>query len=197
MSKVKGRPTAGSLRIVAGTLRGSRLAVADVDGLRPTPDRVRETLFNWLAPVLQGARCLDLYAGTGALGIEAMSRGAGECVFVERDRALCRQLQENLARLHVEHARVVNDEAFGFLTAVPERPFDLVFLDPPFGAELWSESARRLEQGGWLAAHAYVYVEAAPTAEFAAPQTWESHRAGRAGAVHYALYRRFAHDPLS
>jgi len=197
MSKPQGRSSGGSVRIVAGRLRGSRLPVADADGLRPTPDRVRETLFNWLAPVLEGARCLDLYAGTGALGIEALSRGAGECVFVERDRTLSRQLQDNIARLHVEHARVVNDEAFGFLEDRPPVPFDLVFLDPPFTADLWSESARRLEQGGWLGAHAHIYVEAVPEAAFAPPDTWRLHREGRAGAVHYALYRRFAHDPLS
>ncbi|HEY0231463.1 MAG TPA: 16S rRNA (guanine(966)-N(2))-methyltransferase RsmD [Dokdonella sp.] len=197
MSNAKGRTGSSGLRIVAGRLRGSRLAVADADGLRPTPDRVRETLFNWLAPVLEGARCLDLYAGTGALGIEALSRGAGECVFVERDRNLCRQLQDNLARLRVEHARVVNDEAFGFLADSPPSAFDVVFLDPPFTADLWNESARRLEQGGWLGAHTQVYVEAAPTAAFVAPDNWRLHREGRAGAVHYALYRRFAHDPLS
>ncbi|MET0225575.1 MAG: 16S rRNA (guanine(966)-N(2))-methyltransferase RsmD [Dokdonella sp.] len=196
MSKVTGR-SSGGLRIVAGRLRGSRLAVADAEGLRPTPDRVRETLFNWLMPVLDGARCLDLYAGTGALGIEALSRGAGECVFVERDRTLCRQLQDNLARLKVEQARVVNDEAFGFLEYEPAQPFDLVFLDPPFAANLWNDTARRLEQGGWLAAHAQVYVEAAPTAQFTAPENWPLHREGRAGAVHYALYRRLPPDPLS
>ena len=195
MSKPAGRSNGSGLRIVAGRLRGSRLAVADAEGLRPTPDRVRETLFNWLTPVLEGARCLDLYAGTGALGIEALSRGAGECVFVESDRGLCRQLQDNLARLKVEQARVVNDEAFGFLEDEPTRPFDLVFLDPPFAANLWSEAARRLEQGGWLGAHAQVYVEATPTAQFIAPENWQLHREGRAGAVHYALYRRL--DPLS
>lgn len=196
-SKAPRNAAAGSLRIVAGSLRGSRLAVPDRPGLRPTPDRVRETLFNWLAPIIDGARCLDLYAGTGALGIEALSRGAGECVFVERERELCRLLQDNLARLKVANARVVNDDAFGFLAARAPAPFDLAFLDPPFDAGLWSESALRLERNGWLAASAQVYVESTPEAEFAAPANWQMHREGRAGAVRYALYRRSAADPLS
>lgn len=196
-SKAPRQANAGSLRIVAGSLRGSRLAVPDRPGLRPTPDRVRETLFNWLAPVIAGARCLDLYAGTGALGIEALSRGAGECVFVERDRALCRQLQDNLARLKVAGARVVADDAFAFLAAPAPTPFDLVFLDPPFDAGLWNETALRLERGGWLGAAARIYVESTLQADFTAPPTWILHREGRAGMVRYALYRRSAADPLS
>ncbi|WP_291191784.1 16S rRNA (guanine(966)-N(2))-methyltransferase RsmD [Dokdonella sp.] len=197
MTKARGSSAGGSLRIVAGRLRGSRLAVPDRPGLRPTPDRVRETLFNWLAPIIDGARCLDLYAGTGALGIEALSRGAGTCVFVERDRELWRLLQDNLARLKVTGAEPVNEEAFGFLAARAARPFDLVFLDPPFDADLWGESARRLEQGGWLGAAAYVYVESAEGARFAVPANWSLHREGRAGTVRFALYRRSPADPLS
>jgi len=181
----------GTVRIVAGSLRGSRLVVPDADGLRPTPDRVRETVFNWLAPVIAGVRCLDLYAGTGALGIEALSRGARECVFVERDRALCQRLEGNLARLRVADARVVNAVAADFLAA-PDAPFGLAFLDPPFGADLWAESARQLEQGGWLAPGAWVHVEAPAEAAFELPPGWNLHREGRAGAVRYALYRRLA-----
>ncbi len=192
----KMNPAAGSVRIVAGSLRGSKLAVADMSGLRPTPDRVRETLFNWLAPTIAGARCLDLYAGTGALGIEALSRGAGECVFVERDRTLCRSLEENLARLKLSGTRVVNDDAAGFL-ANGGAAFDLVFLDPPFDANLWAAVALRLEQGGWLRDGASVYVEAPVGAAFALPANWRQHRQGHAGAVAYALYRRLAADPLS
>ncbi|MEO6687489.1 MAG: 16S rRNA (guanine(966)-N(2))-methyltransferase RsmD [Dokdonella sp.] len=196
MSKANPKSTAGTLRIVAGSLRGSRLNVPDMQGLRPTPDRVRETLFNWLAPSIPGARCLDLYAGTGALGIEAMSRGAGECVLVERDRGLCKLLQENLSRLQVANAKVVNDDAAGFLAA-PVEPFDLVFLDPPFDANLWASSARQLEQGGWLREGAFVYVESIADADVRLPSNWASHREGRAGAVQFALYRRLPADPLS
>lgn len=180
-----------TLRIVAGQLRGSRLVVPAIEGLRPTPDRVRETLFNWLAPFIAGARCLDLYAGTGALGIEALSRGAASCTFVERDRLLCAQLRGNLERLKVTDARVVEADAAGFL-AGPAEPFDLVFLDPPFGADLWAAAAQKLEQGGWLRAGAFVYVEAPVEAAFALPPGWAPHRENRAGAVRYALYRRLA-----
>jgi 16S rRNA (guanine966-N2)-methyltransferase len=189
-------PAGGTLRIIAGSLRGSRLQVPDAPGLRPTPDRVRETLFNWLAPWIEGARCLDLYAGTGALGIEALSRGARECVFVERDRRLQQLLQDNLARLKVEGAHVVGAGALDFL-AGPARPFDLVFLDPPFEADLWHEAARRLEQGGWLAQAALIHVEAPVDAFPQLPATWTPHRQARAGAVAHAVYRRAAVDPLS
>ncbi|HEY6892775.1 MAG TPA: 16S rRNA (guanine(966)-N(2))-methyltransferase RsmD [Rhodanobacteraceae bacterium] len=185
----------GKLRIVAGTLRGSRLVVPDRPGLRPTSDRVRETLFNWLMPVIDGARCLDLYAGTGALGIEAISRGAAACTFVESDRALAAGLRENLARLKVEHARVVDGDALATLAGKAE-PFDLVFLDPPFGADLWDASAERLETRGWLAANAWIYVESPIGAALALPATWALHREGQAGAVRFALYRRAAPDPV-
>ncbi len=196
MGKSGSRTSGRALRIVAGTLRGSKLAVPDRAGLRPTPDRVRETLFNWLAPHVAGARCLDLYAGTGALGIEALSRGARECVFVEHDRVLCGLLADNLVRLRVAQARVVNEDAAGFLRG-PATPFDLVFLDPPFAANLWADSAQRLEHAGWLGATAFVYVECPATSAFALPANWTPHRQGHAGAVAFALYRRVAPDPLS
>lgn len=185
----------GKLRIVAGSLRGSRLAVPDVAGLRPTPDRVRETLFNWLAPVIEGARCLDLYTGTGALGIEALSRGAGECVFVERDRTLARLLRENLARLKVENVRVVEGDALSTLAGNAQR-YDVVFIDPPFTQDLWAESARRLERG-WLADGAWIYVESPAGHALELPANWSLHREGQAGSVRFALYRRAAADPLS
>ena len=186
----------GKLRIVAGSLRGSKLAVPDKAGLRPTPDRVRETLFNWLAPVIDGARCLDLFAGTGALGIEALSRGAGSCMFVESDRTLARLIAENLARLKVGNAEVLADEAEAMLGGTA-RAFDVVFMDPPFGADLWNDSARRLESGGWLSGDAWIYVESPADAELALPPTWMLHREGRAGGVRFALYRRASADPLS
>ena len=186
----------GKLRIVAGRLRGSRLVVPDKPGLRPTSDRVRETLFNWLAPFIDGARCLDLYAGTGALGIEALSRGAASATFVESDRALAKLLAENLARLKVENARIVESDALSYLRGRAE-PFDIAFVDPPFGADLWNESARRLDEGGWLAPAALVYVESPADSALALPPGWMLHRESHAGAVRFALYRRAAADPLS
>ncbi len=186
----------GKLRIVAGSLRGSRIDVLDLGGVRPTSDRVRETLFNWLAPVIEGARCLDLFAGTGALGLEAKSRGAGECVFIERDRGLGQQLSATLDRLKVSEARVVNADSIAWL-AHPAQVFDVVFLDPPFNSDLWGEAARRLEQNGWLAPDAWIYVEYPEGTQPGLPLTWRLHREGSAGAVHFALYRRVGSDPLS
>ena len=190
------RSAGGSVRIVGGRLRGSRIDVADAPGLRPTSDRVRETLFNWLMPVIDGARCLDLYAGTGALGIEAWSRGAGECVLVERDRSLARGLADTLARLKVEGARVVHADAMAWL-ATPSTPFDIVFLDPPFEADLWERAARQLEDRGWLRNDGWIHVESPATSLPVLPTGWREHRAAQAGNVRHALYRRAAPDPLS
>lgn len=186
------------LRIIAGSLRGSRLDVPDLPGLRPTPDRIRETLFNWLQPVIDGARCLDLFAGTGALGIEALSRGAATCVFVERERRLAALITDNLARLHADGGHVIATDAIAFLANItPAQSFDLVFLDPPFDANLWSAAALALERHGGLADSALVYVEAPLDTAPELPANWFPHREGHAGAVRFALYRRLARDPLS
>jgi 16S rRNA (guanine966-N2)-methyltransferase len=193
MRKGSPKTSAGMLRIVAGTLRGSRIAVPDRAGLRPTPDRVRETLFNWLMPYLPGMHCLDLYAGTGALGIEALSRDAGACTFIEYDRELCKALSANLARLNVDVAEVVNADASAWLTGAGRR-FGLVFLDPPFDADLWTDAAQALERGGWIADGGFAYVEAPRDARFELPSTWQLHREGHAGAVRFALYRRSGGD---
>ena len=179
----------GKLRIVSGSLRGSRIDVLDQEGLRPTSDRVRETLFNWLAPMVGGARCLDLFAGTGALGIEAISRGAAECIFVERDRGLARQIEATLDRLKVDNASVVNADALTWL-AQGQQVFDLVFLDPPFSGGLWNEATARLEACGWLAEDAWIHVESPSGMAIALPENWRLHREATAGAVHFALYRR-------
>jgi len=186
----------GRIRVIGGTLRNSRIEVPDLPGLRPTTDRVRETLFNWLQPVVEGARCLDLYAGTGALGIEALSRGAASVTFVEREPRLAAALKANLARLKVPAGDVNGDDASRWLQGAA-RPFDLVFLDPPFALDAWAATARRLEEGGWLAPRAWIYVEAPRGAVFALPDGWLPHRQGQAGEVAYALYRRTPADPLS
>lgn len=181
--------TPGRIRIIGGSLRNSRLQVPELPGLRPTAERVRETLFNWLVPVIEGARCLDLCAGTGALGIEALSRGAASVQFVERDARLAQALRDNLTRLKVTAGTVTALDAATFLKAQPQ-PQDLVFLDPPFAQGLWSPLAQSLEQGGWLAAGAWVYVESPRGAEPVLPSSWQLHRDGQAGEVRFALYRR-------
>jgi 16S rRNA (guanine966-N2)-methyltransferase len=178
----------GSVRIVAGSLRNSRIDVPDAPGLRPTPDRVRETLFNWLAPVIAGARCLDLFAGTGALGIEALSRGAAACTFVERDAALAAALRHTLARLKVAGAEVRNEPAERWLAGTAQ-PFDIAFVDPPFAQALWQPSLAALASGGWLAPGAYIYVESPAGAAPDVPSGWALHRESRAGDVRFALYR--------
>ena len=183
------KPAAGRIRIIGGGLRNSRLEVPDLPGLRPTPERVRETLFNWLAPVIAGAQCLDLCAGTGALGIEALSRGAAGVRFVECDARAVQALRDNLARLKAGGGQVTMVDASIFLQGKAQ-PQDLVFLDPPFALELWPALARQLEQGGWLAPRAWIYVESPRGMVPALPPGWLLHREGEAGEVRFALYRR-------
>ncbi len=186
----------GRIRIIGGQLRNSRLNVPELPGLRPTPERVRETLFNWLAPVIDGARVLDLCAGTGALGIEALSRGAGATQFVESHALAARALKDNLARLKVSTADVAASPAQVWLGNTGT-PFDLVFLDPPFADNLWAGLARTLEQGGWLAPSAWIYVESPRQQPLDLPDNWVIHREGVAGDVQFALYRRTDAKPLA
>lgn len=179
----------GRVRIIGGSLRNSRLLVPELPGLRPTPERVRETLFNWLAPAIAGARCLDLCAGTGALGIEAWSRGAASVQFVERDARAAQALRENLQRLKLDAVSVATTDAAGFLADQP-RVCDVVFLDPPFALDLWASLAAQLESGGWLAPRALIYVESPHPGAPGLPPDWLVHREGWAGDVRFALYRR-------
>jgi len=184
-----GRATPGKVRIIGGRWRGTRLDVADAPGLRPTSDRVRETLFNWLQPVLPGARVLDLFAGSGALGLEALSRGAAAAVLVERDAKLAASLRATVARLQGgEAASVVQADAMAWLHGQPDGGFDLAFVDPPFDSNFWGgvlpALTPKLSAAGWL------YVESAPEAAAAPPPEWALHREGRTREVRYALYRR-------
>jgi 16S rRNA (guanine966-N2)-methyltransferase len=182
----------GRVRIIAGRLRGSRIDVPDRPGLRPTPDRVRETLFNWLMPYVGGARVLDLFAGTGALGIEALSRGAATVDFVERDRGLAEALRMTLARLKaadISHVHATGAETF---LAQARPPYAIVFLDPPFAENLWAATAQRLEAGGFLVDGAMVYVESPARTRLDLPDAWRLHRELMAGEVRAALYRRVA-----
>ena len=189
-----GRPGAGDaprarVRIVGGEWKRTPLAVLDVPGLRPTPDRVRETLFNWLGRDLDGRRCLDLYAGTGALGLEAASRGAARVVLVERDPRAAAALRATVARLGADRVEVVQADALAWLAGGADR-FDLVFLDPPFGGDELARVLPRLAPR--LAPGAAVYVESDRRLEpRAAPLSalpgLVAHRAARAGQVHYHL----------
>src|SRR3984957_18042760 len=148
-----------SVRIIGGGWRGRRANFPDLPGLRPTPDRVRETLFNWLQHSVAGARCLDLFAGSGALGLEALSRGAKQLVFVEQAVAASRFLQEQLIRLGGQgRGQVVEMGAARYLRN-PVQPFDIVFLDPPFGRDALAEYVPMLDAGKWLSAGGLVYLE--------------------------------------
>jgi len=186
----KRKSPAGRLRIVAGNWRSRLLDVADVEGLRPTSERVRETLFNWLAPCIHGARCLDLYAGTGALGLEALSRGAGSVVFVERSPVAVRQLDDNAKLLDARGVTVVARDALDYLASGAGGPFDIVFLDPPFAAGLLGESCRLLAEQQLLAAGGLVYLELnRADTEPDLPDGWQVIKNKTAGNVRYMLIK--------
>jgi 16S rRNA (guanine966-N2)-methyltransferase len=179
----------GTLRIIAGTWRRRRLIVPNIADVRPTPDRVRETLFNWLNPWLPGARCVDLFAGTGALCLEALSRGAGSAVMVEASFAVAAALRENIARLGASHAEVVVAEAVTYLQG-PVQSFDIVFLDPPFDSELIAQTSVLLDQHGWIRPGGHIYIEAPRRMKrLPIPATWELLRSRTAGQVGYHLAR--------
>ncbi len=181
--------SAGAVRIIGGEWRGTRLPVADLDGLRPTSDRVRETLFNWLQPKIAGARVLDLFAGSGALGFEAASRGAREVLLVEREPGIVRTLRGTADRLKAgERVHIVQADALAWLQAPLHGHFDLVFVDPPFDAELWPRVLERLPP--WLADDAWLYLETPAQGATAPGPAWQPHREGRTREVRYGLYRR-------
>jgi len=181
-------PSQGQVRIIGGRWRRTRLPVAPRDGLRPTPDRTRETVFNWLQPVLPGARVLDVFAGSGALGLEAVSRGAREAVLVERDPASARSLRETVARLPgADGVMVVQADALRWLAAPLHGCFDLVFLDPPFAGDLWRPALAALPP--WLADQAWLYLETPLYAAIEPGPDWHLHRDGHSRQTRYALYR--------
>lgn len=190
MAKKNASAQAGQIRIIGGQWRGRKLPVPDSPGLRPTTDRVRETLFNWLAPVIQQARCLDGFAGSGALGFEALSRYAAHVTLLESERAIARQLAQNAALLKADNARIVNANSLQWLAQAGE-PFDVVFLDPPFRRDLLNQTLALLEQHGWLAPEAWIYVETeAENHDLVIPASWTLHREKIAGQVAYRLYIR-------
>ncbi|MDX1696649.1 MAG: 16S rRNA (guanine(966)-N(2))-methyltransferase RsmD [Thiohalobacterales bacterium] len=177
------------LRIIGGAWRGRMIAFADLADLRPTPDRVRETLFNWLAPVVRGSRCLDLYAGSGALGLEAASRGAAGVVLVDHAPQVVATLREQVARLQATQVEVVQADVLRWLQG-PSRPFDIVFLDPPYRRDLLPGCMRLLETQGWLAPEASIYIEAEKAWRPELPEGWSLYRSKQAGQVGYHLARR-------
>ena len=178
------------MRIIAGALKGRRLVTPRGDVTRPTADQVRIALMDTLAPSLPGARVLDLFAGAGGVGLEALSRGAAHATFVEQDRESAARLRETASALAPGRATVVEADALAWL-ARRQGPFDIAFLDPPFGDDVLAEAMRRLDAPGLLAPDAYIYVEQpAAAGPPGLPPGWLLHRSGRAGAVGYHLARR-------
>lgn len=190
-SQVRNAAASGGVRIIGGRWRNTRLPVADVEGLRPTSERARETLFNWLQPVLAGARVLDLFAGSGALALEALSRGAREALMVERDAGAASALQASVDRLDArDDATVVRADALSWLQLPLHGRFDIVFVDPPFADALWMPALAALPP--WCMADAWLYVER-PAGETAnAGAGWHLYREARTRDARHALYRRSA-----
>lgn len=179
----------GQVRLIGGEWRRRTLPFPAVDGVRPTPDRVRETLFNWLMPVLPGSHCLDLFAGSGALGLEALSRGAASAAFVEQNADLTRALSRNLATLNASGGTVIKQDALGWLKAPEQtRPLRIVLLDPPFRAGLVEPVCEALAASGLLADNARVYVEHESDHDPSVPLEWSLARRKQAGQVAYSLF---------
>ena len=178
----------GRLRIVAGKWRSRLLQIAEVPGLRPTSERIRETLFNWLAPRITGARCLDLFAGTGALGLEALSRGAVETVFVEKSTKAIAVLGSSIKLLGADGARLWHMDAFDFLNRDDNGEFNIVFLDPPFADANIDDLCRLLAGGSMITPGAWIYIEEdrdAPAIEL--PDGWQVMKTKNAGNVRFSL----------
>ncbi|MDF7679752.1 16S rRNA (guanine(966)-N(2))-methyltransferase [Enterobacteriaceae bacterium ESL0689] len=190
MKKPDSLPQSGQIRIIGGQWRGRKLPVPVSPGLRPTTDRVRETLFNWLAPVIIDAHCLDCFAGSGALGLEALSRYAGNATLLEMERSVARQLQNNLLTLKAHHGKVINTNTLSWLRQAGT-PHHIVFVDPPFRQGLLAETFHLLEQNGWLTHNAFIYVESEiETGLPPVPANWTLYREKVAGQVAYRLYQR-------
>ncbi len=180
-------PTPGTARIIGGRWRRRRIPIATRPGLRPSPDRVRETLFNWLQPVLAGSRCLDLFTGSGALGIESASRGAREVVMVDIDPITVEELRQVITALGADTLSIHCVEALAFLARPSVGRFDIVFLDPPYSAQLWVPCCARLSAGGWLSPNARIYIECPRGHGPVLPQGWTVLRESHAGQVRFLL----------
>ena len=194
MSNKKNQPKdkgGGRIRIIGGQWRSRKISFLEAPGLRPTGDRIREALFNWLGININGAHCLDLYAGSGILGLEALSRGASTCTALENNPTVVKQLHANCNELGADLS-IINADSINFLQHKNSgRVFDIVFIDPPFSKTLHTESCALLESNGWLAYDALIYCEL-PAKEnlFATPSSWLIKKDKIASGVRYMLYSR-------
>ena len=188
----------GVCRIIGGKWRGRKISFDSAEGLRPTTDRIRETVFNWLQPYIYQSHCLDMFAGSGVLGIEALSRGARELVFVEQNKKTAANLKANLGKLGAGNAVVIQQDALNWLALsankYQQKTFDLVFIDPPFHADLLSKSCLMLNSSGCLAEDAIIYVEHNIDTDIEMPENWVAIREKKAGQVAYKLFEQLTVD---
>src|SRR5690554_802466 len=179
------------LRIIGGQWRSRKLSFADIQGLRPTTDRIRETLFNWLAPHIQGARVLDVFAGSGALVLEAMSRGAQSALALERNDNACRHIQNNLQLLQCADAKVVCTDSLQFLASSASETFHIALIDPPFNQQLLEPACKLLEDNNWLADDALIYLESEQSpGQLQLPDNWYKLREKTGKQLNYGLWQR-------
>jgi len=185
--QTKGAKAKGSIRIIAGIYKGRKLPVIMAEGLRPTTDRVKETVFNWLMPYIQSANCLDCFAGSGSLGFEALSRGARQVTLIELNKEAIRQLQQNKELIKADNITILNSDILSYLTQAP-KPFDLIFIDPPFRKQLVEKTTQLLAQG-WLTDKSLIYVEMETEADCSLPNNWQLLKEKIAGQVAYRLFQ--------
>ena len=184
------RAPSGQVRIISGLWRGRKLPVHDAEGLRPTTDRVKETLFNWIAQDVPNAKCLDLFAGSGGLGFECASRQAESVIMLEMNAQAFNQLKTNIATLKATNIEAINTDSLAYLKQSGS-PFDVVFIDPPFRKGLLDETLQLLEQNGWLADNAMIYIETEKELSLPElPESWQLYREKSAGQVCYRLFER-------
>jgi len=177
-----------TLRIIGGQWRSQQLPVSNIEGLRPTPDRLRETLFNWLMHDIEDAHCLDVFAGSGSLGIEALSRSAKEVIFLEKSAVASQTIRDNLQKLRCSSGTVVNTDALAWLERMPANPFDIIFLDPPFRKDLLAPTCQLLIKYQWIKPSAHVYIEAEKTLQIELPKTWKLYKEKTTNQVKAQLY---------
>ena len=182
----------GSIRIIGGKWRGRKLSVLDKQGLRPTTDRVKETLYNWLMPIIQNSNCLDCFSGSGSLGFEAASRGAQSVTLLEKDKQVANQLKKNKQLIASNNIDIYATDTFHWLNKPAQKQFDIVFIDPPFHQSLIEKTVQLLENNHWLNLSAYIYIETETTHDLTSyiPSNWYLHREKTAGQVHSYLFIR-------
>jgi 16S rRNA (guanine966-N2)-methyltransferase len=189
IAAVAGAP--GEVRIISGKWRGRKLAVLNAEGLRPTTDRVKETLFNWLMHDISGAVVLDCFAGSGSLAIEALSRYAAHATLVERDAGLARHLSQNLQKLNCDNTQVISQDCLSWLSGMATKQYSVVFIDPPFRKGLALPCCQALEQHQWLTGDALIYLETEKECSTAdVPANWRLLKEKIAGQLAYRLYQR-------